>query len=273
MKGIAATPPCGYADARIFANMAADTTRRQARSDVNDLHNRRAFLRAAVAAGAAWAAADLVQVEDALAWAGQQAATHGAGAAPAAAGALTKAQADVMEAMLSRIIPSVDGRPGAREAGAVYFVDRALATFNASQKKLFTDGIADLNRRATAKSPAAGGFAALIPAQQDEVLRDIEKTPFFESARQGVIRAQLIIDAWRDRRVHEWRNQRRRDMADGERVGIHVECVRNGIVLNVAALKIEEEGRSAVYRAPDIASEIAIGIIGFVLRKRVPRIE
>ena len=154
---------------------------------MNDLHNRRAFVRAAVAAGAAWAAADLVQVEDALAWAGQQAATHGAGAAPAAAGALTKAQADVMEAMLSRIIPSVDGRPGAREAGAVYFVDRALATFNASQKKLFTDGIADLNRRATAKSPAAGGFAALIPAQQDEVLRDIEKTPFFESARFDAI--------------------------------------------------------------------------------------
>ena len=36
---------------------------------MNDLHNRRAFLRAAAAAGAAWAAADLAQVEEALAWA------------------------------------------------------------------------------------------------------------------------------------------------------------------------------------------------------------
>src|SRR3954452_10876325 len=98
---------------------------------MNELHNRRAFLRAAAAAGAAWAAADLVQVEDALAWAGQQAA-HGAGAPSTAARALTQAQADVIEAMVSRIIPSVDGRPGAREAGAVHFVDRALATFNAS---------------------------------------------------------------------------------------------------------------------------------------------
>ncbi len=40
---------------------------------MNDLHNRRTFLRAAMAAGAAWAAADLVQVEEALAWAAGQA--------------------------------------------------------------------------------------------------------------------------------------------------------------------------------------------------------
>ena len=163
---------------------------------MNELHNRRAFLRAAVAAGAAWAAADLVQVEDALAWAGQQAAAHGAGDPSSTAGALTKAQAEVVEALVARIIPSVDGRPGARECGAVYFVDRALATFNASQKKLYTDGIADLNRRATAKSSSAGGFAALSPAQQDEVLRDIEKTRFFEAARFDAIVGTFALPAY-----------------------------------------------------------------------------
>ena len=36
---------------------------------MTDINSRRAFLRAAIAAGAAWAAADLVQVEEALAWA------------------------------------------------------------------------------------------------------------------------------------------------------------------------------------------------------------
>ena len=30
---------------------------------------------------------------------------------------------------------SVDGRPGAHEAGVVFFIDKALATFNAGQKK------------------------------------------------------------------------------------------------------------------------------------------
>jgi gluconate 2-dehydrogenase gamma chain len=81
----------------------------------------------------------------------------------------------------------VDGRPGAREAGAVYFVDRALATFNASQKKLYTDGIADLNRRAAARSSPVGGFVALSAAQQDDVLREVEQTPFFQAARFDAI--------------------------------------------------------------------------------------
>lgn len=162
---------------------------------MNELHNRRAFLRAAMAAGAAWAAADLVQVEDALAWAGQQAAAHGASAPPTTR-ALTKAQADVVEAMVSRIIPAVHGRPGAREAGAVYFVDRALATFNASQKKLYTDGIADLNRRAVAKSKPAGGFVALSAAQQDDVLREVEHTPFFQAARFDAIVGTFALPAW-----------------------------------------------------------------------------
>jgi gluconate 2-dehydrogenase gamma chain len=156
-----------------------------------DLQNRRAFLRAAMAAGAAWAAADLVQVDDALAWAASQS------AAPAGAGTttLTKAQADVVEALTSRIIPSVDGRPGAREAGAVYFIDRALGTFNAGQKKAYTDGIADLNRRAAMKSPGAASFAALAPAQQDELLREVEQTPFFQAARFDTIVGTFALPA------------------------------------------------------------------------------
>jgi len=150
---------------------------------MNDLHNRRAFLRAAAAAGVAWAAADVLQVEDALAWAGQQAVSRTA----ATTTALTKAQADVVDALVSRIIPSVDGRPGAREAGAAYFIDRALGTFNASQKTLYADGIADLNRRAAARAPGTASFAALPPAVQDEVLREIEQTPFFQAARFDAI--------------------------------------------------------------------------------------
>lgn len=95
---------------------------------MTDLTDRRTFLRAAVAAGA-WAAASLVDIEDALAFASQQ-----ASAAPAAqSSALTAAQSEVVAAVASRILPAVDGRPGAREVGASYFIDRALATFNAAQ--------------------------------------------------------------------------------------------------------------------------------------------
>ena len=146
---------------------------------MNDTHERRAFLRTAIAATAAWATADLLQVEEALAFAAQQAAA----AAPAATTTLTAAQAAVVVAMTARILPAVDGRPGAREAGAVFFIDKALATFNVAATPLYVAGIADLDQRARAKVVGSAGFAALTAAQQDDVLREIEATPFFQATR------------------------------------------------------------------------------------------
>jgi gluconate 2-dehydrogenase gamma chain len=141
------------------------------------------FLRAAAAASAAWAAADLVQVEEALAWAAHQTTAQGRYEVTA----LTVEQAAAIDALASRIIPSTDGRPGAHEAGVVYFIDKSLATFNAAQKKLYVDGVKDLNRRAARKWKGTAGFAALTPAQQDELLHEIEKTPFFQAARFDTI--------------------------------------------------------------------------------------
>jgi len=159
---------------------------------VTDFQARRAFLKAAVAAGAAWATADLFEVENALAFAGQQASATVA----APPSALTPAQSEVVSALTSRILPAVDGRPGARDAGAVYFIDRALATFNAAQRALYTTGIADLDRRAQAKVAAAASFAALTPAQQDEVIREIETTPFFQAVRLDTIVGTFALPSW-----------------------------------------------------------------------------
>jgi gluconate 2-dehydrogenase gamma chain len=159
---------------------------------MSDLHDRRTFLRAAAAAGVAWAAADLTQVEDALAWASHQATSGGA----AGFSALTKAQADVIDALASRILPAVDGRAGAHEAGVVYFIDRALSTFNTAQKSVYSDGVADLNRRAAQRWSGTSSFAALTPNQQDQLLREIEKTPFFETARGDTIVGTLALPSW-----------------------------------------------------------------------------
>lgn len=158
---------------------------------MDDLHNRRMFLRAAAAASVAWAAADLVQVEEALAWA-----EHVAMGGAAGVSVLTKAQAEVVDALTSRILPSVDGRPGAHEVGVLYFIDRALATFNAGQRKLYANGIADLNRRAARKWKGTASFAALTPPQQDELLHDIEKTPFFQAARFDTIAGAFALPTW-----------------------------------------------------------------------------
>src|SRR5438093_10283404 len=162
-----------------------------AREIMNDVHNRRAFLRAAAAAGAAWAAADVAQIEEALAWAARQVEAGGA----TSLSVLETAEASVIDAMTSRILPSVDGKPGAHEAGVVYFIDRALATFNADQKKLFAEGIANLNRRAARRWKGAS-FAALPPAQHDELLHAIEKTPFFKAVRLNTIVGTFALPAY-----------------------------------------------------------------------------
>jgi gluconate 2-dehydrogenase gamma chain len=163
--------------------------------------DRRAFLRAAAAAGVAWAGADLLHVEEALGWAAEQV-QSGAGELRA----LTRAEADVVDAMTSRILPSVDGRPGAHEAGVLYFIDRALSSFNAGQKKQYAGGIADLNRRAARKSKGAASFAALTPGQQDDVLRAIEKTPFFQTVRFDTICGTFALPVWGGNREHAgWR--------------------------------------------------------------------
>lgn len=156
-----------------------------------DLQSRRAFLRAAAAAGAAWSAADLLSVEDALAWSAEQAATKAGGGFAA----LSAGEAETIVALSSRIIPSVDKRPGAQEAGVVFFVDKALATFNAGQKKMYAEGLQDLNRRATDTFKAAS-FSTLTAAQQDDVIRTIEKTPFFQAVRFDTIVGTFALPTW-----------------------------------------------------------------------------
>jgi gluconate 2-dehydrogenase gamma chain len=160
---------------------------------MSDLQSRRTFLRAAMAAGAAWAAtAELAQVEEALAWTAQRAAEG----APPALAVLTPAQVETLDAVSSRILPSVDGKPGAHEAGAVYFIDRSLSTFNAAQKKIYVNGIADLDRRASQVRKTSTRFAALTSAEQDRILGRIETTPFFQAARFDTIVGTFAMPMW-----------------------------------------------------------------------------
>ena len=153
-----------------------------------DIHSRRAFIRAAAAAGAAWSAADLLSVEEAHAWSAGQ---SGSGRFEA----LSAAEAETVVALSSRIIPSVDKRPGAQEAGVVFFVDKALATFNAGRKKMYADGLQDLNRRA-ADTFNGKAFSSLTTAQQDDIIRAIEKTPFFQAFRFDTIVGTFALPSW-----------------------------------------------------------------------------
>jgi gluconate 2-dehydrogenase gamma chain len=158
---------------------------------LTDPASRREFLRAAGATGAAWLLADLVVLEDAFAHATRRRNAD----PPHRFEALTAEQAADLEAVCSRILPS-DGSPGAKEAGVIHFIDRSLATFNASQKPLFDEGIANLNRRAAQRWPGTAAFAALTPERQDQLLRAIENEPFFQAARFATLVGMFADPSW-----------------------------------------------------------------------------
>lgn len=157
---------------------------------LTDPTSRRAFLAAAGAAGMTWLLSDLGAVNEALAHA-----SHAASQSPPPRFEnLSPADAADLEALMSRIIPSDDG-PGAREAGAIYFLDKALGTFMAAQKEQVAKDVAELRKQAAAKWRATA-IAALTPAQQDEFLRSIEKGPMFGQLRFVTIVGTFANPTW-----------------------------------------------------------------------------
>ena len=95
---------------------------------------------------------------------------------------LTPEEAKELEAVAAQIFPS-DDTPGAREAGVIHFIDRALGTFGATFLPPIRGGLPDLLKAAQAKSPSVRGFAELSFEQQTEVLKGIEQTPLFGAVR------------------------------------------------------------------------------------------
>jgi hypothetical protein len=139
--------------------------------------SRRLFLAASSAAlTSAWLASN---------WPGiAAAAEHAAHAsvAPGRAGfsVLSAADAADVEAITAQILPS-GTTPGAREAHAVHFIDRSLATFFAGRVTGFRAGLADfqLAFRKTHATP----FAAASADAQLAFLKTVDRTPFFENMR------------------------------------------------------------------------------------------
>jgi gluconate 2-dehydrogenase gamma chain len=143
---------------------------------------RREFLsRAGGALGAGFVAAHWPSIAAAHA----HAAAAAAQSTPAALGFFTPADAHDVEAMCAQIIPT-DETPGAREAGAVYFIDRSLLTWQAGRAPVFRSGLAEFQEKFTAVHP--GAFATADEATQLAFLTSQEKSDFF-----GQVRALTLI--------------------------------------------------------------------------------
>lgn len=109
-------------------------------------------------------------------------------------------EAVIVAAAVSRIFPSDDSGPGAREAGVVIYIDRQLAgsygrdRYRYTQppfedatpelgyqgketpREIYRDGLKNLK-----------GFHLLPPEEQDKALRQIESSVFFKLLRQNTI--------------------------------------------------------------------------------------
>ena len=85
---------------------------------------------------------------------------------------LTAEESDILEAIAGRLIPTDANGPGAKEARAAHYIDRALGGALASSRQAYAAGLAALDRYA--RSSRGAPFAQLPPTDQDSVLIDVE---------------------------------------------------------------------------------------------------
>lgn len=108
---------------------------------------------------------------------------------------ITQAEAREIVALAARILPATD-TPGATEAGAVYFFDKAFGTFLAdsidagrAQLAEFQSGIAD-------QYPGALVFSDLDEKDQDDYLKANEDSEFFFFVRFLTLAGVFAMSKW-----------------------------------------------------------------------------
>ena len=107
---------------------------------------------------------------------------------------LSAADAATLAAVCARLIPTDESGPGAAEAGAAVYIDRALAGWLASSRDMYVAGLTTIDETAQAKSGKR--FADLAAAEQDAVLATIEPTPFFALVRAHTIQGTFCDPAY-----------------------------------------------------------------------------
>jgi gluconate 2-dehydrogenase gamma chain len=113
---------------------------------------------------------------------------------------LTATESDVLEAIVSRLIPSDAGGPGAKEARAARYIDRALGGALAASRPVYAAGLAAVDQ--FAMSSRGKAFKDLGPADQDAILVDVEAgtVPGFTGAAAffALVRAHALQGTFGD---------------------------------------------------------------------------
>src|SRR3954451_2363996 len=119
-------------------------------------------------------------------------------------------------ALAERIMPGAPGKPGARDAGVLNYIDLALAGAYSDLQDFYRRGLAalDAHSRTTYSKP----FAQLTAAQQDEVITALEggkATGFTWPSAQAFFNTVHAHDGRHVRRPRLWRQQGLRGLGAG----------------------------------------------------------
>jgi gluconate 2-dehydrogenase gamma chain len=118
---------------------------------------------------------------------------------------LSASEAADIDAVTAQIVPT-DDTPGAREAGVVYFIDAALATFLSQIASDYRAQLAEFQAAFREQYPGAASFASLTSEQQVEYLRRVDRTPFFDTTRLLTLLGLFALPAYGGNRdVVGWR--------------------------------------------------------------------
>lgn len=96
---------------------------------------------------------------------------------------LTAAESDTLDAIVERILPSDENGPGAREARAVHYIDRALSGFLVSARESYSLGLLAVEEYAQAQYGAS--YHSLSLVQQDGILQLLERNEMPGLAASG----------------------------------------------------------------------------------------
>lgn len=104
----------------------------------------------------------------------------------AAFATLSVDEAREFEAIAARILPTTD-TPGAREAGVIWFMDKAFGSFGAEFYAGAKTGLAEFQSAIAASFPGAQKFSDLDEADQDRYLQTQQDSEFFRLMRTSTI--------------------------------------------------------------------------------------
>jgi hypothetical protein len=99
---------------------------------------------------------------------------------------LSADEAREFEAIAARILPTTD-TPGAREAGVIWFMDKAFGSFGAEYYADAKQGLAEFQAAIPESFPGAQKFSDLDEADQDRYLQTQQGSEFFRLMRTSTI--------------------------------------------------------------------------------------